>query len=306
MGPGNQVTGRSYPGRIARVVGKHGGKMLRCAAAGLFLAGSGAVALADNTAYVTFDGGNFGTLDLTTGVYSNLGNSGQSVAGLAVENGTLYASAYKNGTGDLFTVNTTNGALTVVGASSVDYFALGSTTSGGLYVIGTNADLYSINASNGAATLIGPTGLSFGRWDALSTNSPTLYFSSGTNLYTVNTTTGATSSVGLTGGAQLGALLEEGGTLYGGQDLPTLAVATLNTSTGAATTGPALSGTGAGIVFGLAPYPIPASRVPEIEPASAASGLTLLLGALLVLRGRRSVKLNSAAGRRCGFASRAA
>jgi hypothetical protein len=34
---------------------------------------------------------------------------------------------------------------------------------------------------------------------------------------------------------------------------------------------------------------------PEIDPASAASGLTLLLGSLLVLRGRRGAKLDSAA-----------
>lgn len=34
---------------------------------------------------------------------------------------------------------------------------------------------------------------------------------------------------------------------------------------------------------------------PEIDLASAASGLTLLLGSLMVLRGRRSVKLVSVA-----------
>jgi hypothetical protein len=35
------------------------------------------------------------------------------------------------------------------------------------------------------------------------------------------------------------------------------------------------------------------ARAPEIDPASAASGFTLLLGALLCLRGRRAMKLNS-------------
>ena len=34
---------------------------------------------------------------------------------------------------------------------------------------------------------------------------------------------------------------------------------------------------------------------PEIDPASAASGLTLLLGALLVFRGRRVAKLDCTA-----------
>jgi hypothetical protein len=35
----------------------------------------------------------------------------------------------------------------------------------------------------------------------------------------------------------------------------------------------------------------PVTSAPEISPASAASGLTLLLGGLMVLRGRRSLKL---------------
>jgi hypothetical protein len=37
---------------------------------------------------------------------------------------------------------------------------------------------------------------------------------------------------------------------------------------------------------------IPPIAAPEIDPASAASGLTLLLGSLLVLRGRRPLTLN--------------
>ena len=36
-------------------------------------------------------------------------------------------------------------------------------------------------------------------------------------------------------------------------------------------------------------------QAPEIDPTSVASGLTLLLGTLVVLRGRRSVKLDNAA-----------
>jgi hypothetical protein len=36
-------------------------------------------------------------------------------------------------------------------------------------------------------------------------------------------------------------------------------------------------------------------QAPEIDPTSAASGLTLLLGTLVVLRGRRSVKPDNAA-----------
>ena len=39
----------------------------------------------------------------------------------------------------------------------------------------------------------------------------------------------------------------------------------------------------------------PVTSAPEIDPASAASGVTLLIGSLIVLRGRRTVKLAAAA-----------
>jgi len=40
--------------------------------------------------------------------------------------------------------------------------------------------------------------------------------------------------------------------------------------------------------------PISPASAPEIDPTSAASGLTLLLGGLVVLRGRRRVQLPTA------------
>ncbi len=42
-------------------------------------------------------------------------------------------------------------------------------------------------------------------------------------------------------------------------------------------------------------WTVTTTTAPEIDPASAAGGLTLLLGSLLVLRGRRAVKLGTAA-----------
>jgi hypothetical protein len=191
---------------------------------------------ADNFAYMGTVAGEFGTLNLNTGVYSVLGNSGQTLAGMAVTNGQIFASSY-HPTGKLFTVNPANGTLAPVGnTTAMVYDDFGSTTSG-LYAIGTDAALYSINAATGAETYVGPTGLSFGTWRSLSTNSNTLYFANGPNLYTINRNTGAASLVGDMGGPQIGALLEEAGQLYGGTDSPTLKIATLNTGTGLATTG---------------------------------------------------------------------
>lgn len=240
---------------------------------------------ADNIAYMGTDTGQFGTIDLNTGVFSLLGNSGQTLAGMAVASATLFASSYHTAIGTLFSVNVTNGSLTPIGTSSLDYDDFGSTTSG-LFAVGADANLYSINPATGASTLIGPTGLiilPFIR--SLSTNSSTLYFADGVNLYTLSTTTGAATLVGNMGGPEEGALLFEAGILYGGADSPAHNVDTLNITTGAATTGPALTGA-TGNFYALAPNPIPVSSGTP-EPGSwglLGAGLTGL--ALL----RRRVK----------------
>src|ERR1035441_10321886 len=52
--------------------------------------------LADNLAYMSDAFGNFGTVDLNTGVISLLGNSGVGLRGMAVVNGKLYATSYNN------------------------------------------------------------------------------------------------------------------------------------------------------------------------------------------------------------------
>ena len=232
---------------------------------------------ADNIAYMGVDGGAFGTIDLNTGVFTFLGNSGQSLAGMAVDNGMLYGSSYHT-TGDLFTINPANGSLTSIGTSNLDYDDFGSTTSG-LYAVGTDANLYSINANTGAPTLIGPTGLSFGSWRSLSTNSSTLYFADGADLYTLSTSTGAATLVGNMGGPEIGAMVMEGGVLFGGEETPALAVDALNTATGVATTGADLTGASSGIFYALAPNPL---TVPEPSTWSMiAVGSVALLGMML-------------------------
>jgi hypothetical protein len=237
---------------------------------------------ADNIAFMGTVSGQFGTIDLNTGAFSLLGNSGVTLAGMAVANATLYGSSYHTATGTLYTINPANGSLTVVGTSPVDYDDFGSTTSG-LYAVGVDANLYSVNSITGATTLIGPTGLGFGAWRSLSTNSSTLYFANGANLYTLNTTTGAPTLIGNMGGPQQGAMLLEGGVLYGGEDSPGLRVDTLNPTTGAATSGPNVTGTSSAF-FALAPNPLP-STVPE--PATTA---LFALGTIALALFRHRVK----------------
>jgi PEP-CTERM motif len=248
----------------------------------LVLLSSLATAKADPMAYMGTDTGEFGTIDLTTGVFSLLGNSGQTLAGMAVDGGKLFASAYHTASGTLFNINPANGMLTTVGSSGVDIDDFGSTTSG-LFGVGVNGNLYSFNASNGAATLIGPTGIGFGSWRGLSTNSSNLYFADGIALYTLNTSTGAATLIGdMGGGVEIGALLEEGGVLYGGEEEPSLQIDTLDPVTGLATSGPPLTGA-TGHFYALAPSPIPTPPPPVPEPATFGL-LGVGIGGLAILR----------------------
>jgi PEP-CTERM motif len=233
-------------------------------------------ALADNFAYAGSNSGAFGTMDLSTGVFTLEGNSGQTLAGLAVAGGDIFASSYHTANGTLFLVDPATGALTTIGsATGVDYDDFGSTTSG-LYAVSDGAvqDLYSIDPTTGAATLIGPTGLGYDSWRGLSTNSGTLYFSDGPDLYTLSTTTGAATLVGAFGGsAQMGVLLTEDGVLYGGDDVNNT-LDTINPSTGLASAGPSPSVSFGGSFYGLAPYPVP-SGVTSVTPEPSSF---LLLG----------------------------
>src|SRR5579863_4983399 len=224
---------------------------------GIALMVSSAVGLkADMSAYAGLGSGDFGTVDLNTGVFTSLGSLGQTPAGLGVADGELFATSYGNGT--LYQVNPANGSLTQIGNPSGIFYSggFGSTTSG-LYALAGSSDLelYSINPLTGAATPIGLTGISLGPWRDLSANSGTLYYGNGADLYTLNTSTGAGTLVGPFGnGAQIGALVTVGGVLYGG-DEGNASIDTINTSTGAATI---LPGTPVSDIWGLAPDPLTA------------------------------------------------
>ena len=228
-----------------------------------------ALAQADNIAYAGSSSGSFGTMDLKTGVFTLLGNSGQTLAGLAVADGSIFATSYHTANGTLFEVNPASGALTSIGTTTgTDYDDFGSTTSG-LYAVsfGATQDLYSIDPVTGVATLIGPTGLGYGAWRGLSTNSSTLYFADGADLYTLSTSTGAATLVGAFGSsAEMGVLLTEGGNLYGGDDTNNT-VDTIDIGTGAATVGPKPSASFAGSFYGLAPSPVP-TGTPTPEPGT--------------------------------------
>jgi hypothetical protein len=241
----------------------------------------------------TSTGPQFGTLDLTTGVFSPINTTEPTLAGMAtLNNNTEYGGDY-DGTpnSNLYSIDPATGNLTTIGSSAVQYYDFGGTLSA-LYAFDNAAfmspfTLYSINPSTGAATLIGSpgsTGVDSTGDSALSSNSNTLYLANDDTFYTVNTTTGVATAVGtLTNNAQFDALIVEGSVLYG-YDGVNNTIDTIDPSTGAVTLGPTLSGVAATDVsiFGMAAIP-PISTVPEPRSYSVLLGAALV-GALLLRR----------------------
>src|SRR5271163_3748789 len=147
----------------------------------------------------------FGIVDLNSGAFTLIGNMGSGgYDGLAVANGVLYTE--QNGL--LYSVNTSNANLTLIGGLIGNNLAtFGSTTTGLYGLSGTGsfevATLFSINPETGAVTAIGPLGASAvpngqGFYARFSVGSSVLYMEFQCSLYTINTTTGAATQVGTT------------------------------------------------------------------------------------------------------------
>src|SRR5580693_64304 len=145
----------------------------------------------------------FGIVDLNTGAFTLIGNLGSGgYGGLAVANGVLYTE--QNGL--LYSVNTSNASLTLVGGLTGNNLSTFGSTTTGLYGLAPTGSasvetLFSINPETGAMTAIGPIGASAipngtGFYATLSVGSSTLYMENNGDLYSINTTTGAATQVG--------------------------------------------------------------------------------------------------------------
>jgi hypothetical protein len=237
---------------------------------GMLAASAGAIK-ADSIAYEAASSRDFGTVDLNTGVYTEIGVSPNvPIAGLGEIGGTLYAAGSIGNTNTLYSVDPATGGLTAIGNGTfaANYGDFGSTTTG-LYGVGSwpglggEVVLWSIDPSTGATTLIGPTGTGLGV-SSLSNNSNTLFFNNGASLYTLDTTTGLATLIGSSFPFEAVAMVFENGTLYGAHDNPCCSFDTLDTSTGAATfVANESGGPNGGLVVALAPVVSSASSVPE-------------------------------------------
>ncbi len=126
-------------------------------------------ASADSFAYIESDGGVFGTLNLSSGVFHQIGPGlSDPGPGLAPLNGSLYTlgfsgvlNAINPGTGLETSVGPSLGDCSIPGVSSCkpnSALAFGA-LSGVLYATDFANNLYTVDPSTGKTTLIGSTGM---------------------------------------------------------------------------------------------------------------------------------------------------
>jgi hypothetical protein len=224
--------------------------------------------------YVSRSFNAFGTVDLATGAYTNIGTTSVGLNGLSFgPNGTLYGMGSNN---TLYTVNPATAGLTLVGPTN-SFFGqsnLAARGDGALFATdpftnGPGGFVYRVNPTTGAATSIGqsgltggfaaPGGLAFGPTGSLFL----LYGLFTDNLYTLNQTNGVASLVGASG-VELNGLVFSEGTAYAFDFFGR--IYTINPTTGAATfTGVTVTG-GFGPVNAAAGGPGASAVIPE--PAS--------------------------------------
>jgi hypothetical protein len=127
----------------------------------LILCAAPAIVRAD--VYVTTFGGQFGTLNPTTGAFTQIGpsNSDPLLGLVPGPNGSLLGVSLG---GNLDAVNPATGVVSVIGATGMgpapatSPFETGE-FQGTVYVTDGNNNLYDVNTATGAASLIGATGL---------------------------------------------------------------------------------------------------------------------------------------------------
>jgi hypothetical protein len=165
-----------------------------------------ALPAAANQVYSVFYDNRFGTINDSTGAFTQIGTLPiAKAAGIAYDNGDLYVQDLQS---NLIEVDPASGEASVMGSSGLHLSSVGFAGGiNGLFEVDYASNLYSINPATGEATLIGATGLGAnnGSWDtSLSDSGTELYFTAGganaiDQLYEINTTTGKATDLGSTG-----------------------------------------------------------------------------------------------------------
>ena len=182
--------------------------------AGCMCVGLTGAASADTYAYLYINDQpdnlyNFGVADLTSGSYTVCGNTGQLLAEVG---GTVYGAAL--GGSGFYTIDPSNGALTLVGNSNISFNAVGSTDST-VYALDSNDWLYTVDPATGAATEVGKTGMVPATYVPLSSGSSNLYALAETTLIKFNLRNGKARVKG-GGYYDMTAVAYAGGKIYAG------------------------------------------------------------------------------------------
>jgi hypothetical protein len=215
------------------------------------LAGSG-VASADPFTFAVTDTGLFGSLDLGTGAFTQIGGPHPGAyAGLGnLADGTLVAV---DGANNFVQIDRTTGVVTTIGPTGISAVVSASLTTGQQFAIDNLNRLFQINPATGAATLVGPTGIpgiTGGFANALGGNATSLYYiyeqtgppPISSTLYQIDPNTGLATLIGPTGTAGLAGAGFADGTFFAySSDFPsptTHRIFAIDLGTGAATGGP--------------------------------------------------------------------
>jgi hypothetical protein len=113
----------------------------------------------DSTIWIGDASGKIGTVDLSTGAVTSIGNSGVALTDIAISptTGQIFGETFS----ELYSIDAGTGAATPIGPfqNSTDMNGLTFDGNGTLYG-SAGSDLYIINPTNGLATKVGSSGLS--------------------------------------------------------------------------------------------------------------------------------------------------
>ncbi len=204
---------------------------------------------ADSYAWMAAGNGEFGILDLTSGVFKScpLNTNGDTFAGLATTMAPrrLYAQYFQSQT--FGRLEPAKGIYKAIGNNNIAVYTMGSADDV-VYEIsapsarGASLVLYSVNVTSGAGTLIGPTGLMTGsdNWIGMSNGAKELYlyYNGGTpnnqhgGIYKLNILTGKAKKV-VAETFTAGPMVKVGDVMYIGVQNNPLQIDSLNLKTGA-------------------------------------------------------------------------
>jgi hypothetical protein len=211
--------------------------------------------------YIGDSSGGLYDLDVTTNSSTYLGNSGVGAMFDIALNPLTNMMYGVTGIGNLYSINTTNGAASFIGGTGAFINGLTFDSSGTLFGSG-GTSLFTVNLTTGAASTVGSTGFNSSgdiAFDSLGNLFLSATGSGGDQLVTVNSTTGAGSLVGSLGFSSVYGLNYWDSTLYGftlfGQTI------TIDTTTGSGTylATNSIRANGADGVGGVVDVPEPAS-----------------------------------------------